>query len=1293
MQASLKNMVSQQSIKTEPLISATINSEISFSDNLKPSRDQLSNSTHTQNEDSALLLDYSDSLKTTPNLAQLTEDQSSQAVNSMYNQVSNNENNMIDIAKTDSYNRSLHTRARSYGTSLLDVLNDRANNSNSPNKIHSHTSMIFNHSPTLFDNSAANSLKPTSSVNNIIDISSDQNACPSRSSENVNGQTPSSAINNNFTGSVTRISNESIFGFSSNNHPPPGLDESLSGQSNFYSNSSNTPVDSASNGYSPSTLLRGTLNGNNYSFPLNRLQNSSANISLGRVKQSMLGNTISPELQSEQYWSTSNKTPESNLSSSNQPSSRNFSQVFQPLNGDDIPPVPQLPDLASLNLNNNGNFEVGSGNLVSRGASVPDTWAHKKSNDDNILNYSLDSSGNKSQNANEVLMNSNLFNNNTSKPELGFRTHSRSRTLGNALDSISSGLYGSSLYANNDIKQFSGHLKNMSISGIASLDADINSNDYNICDEFDESLAKDGFGLSQNRHFRQASLGFLGLGRHIGMEKISPSYSSSNLTRIKRGESDASIIGLSNFSSVGRAGTSSLIHGVRPNGSHHISSLSTSGSINVSSELAPTRSLWIGNLEIDITPRDLIEHFGKFGRIESLRTLPDKECAFVNFMRLEDAMRAHDEMQGIQIKNSIIRVGYGKGEGYATSDAQAMQPTRALWVGNISSTTTPSSLRVFFENFGVVESARILGQKSCGFVNFERLEDAVRAKQATNGRELDGMVVRIGYAKVPVRGTEGFTRPRNQVPVAPPLTASGRIAEANAIVGTSTSGLGNEDALEPGVPVMDEALVAFSYATSLPILPTPDTINGLGQTRLREIRKRLDTQCSQNEFDSLFKEAISNIVDLCSDYVGNMLVQKLVERGSFDQKMQIVKAVAPHIASIGVHKNGTWAIQKIIECANAKDHQEVIIEATRPYIPQLLLDQLGNYVVQCCLSFPENRNQFIFDSIHARSWDVAQGRFGARAIRTCLEHANTTRVQQKLIAVVLVLNAVALSTNANGNILITWLLDFSNFPGRFRVIAPQLAGHLRYLCTHKLGSTTILKIIDQREEPDARDLILNTLFFNPEPQVLDDILSDQVHGASVVYKVLCSSCVDDSEKIRIASRVKSSLLPLLQQGVQGYQKLNEVVDSILLNPNLNNVSEPINNNLLPISEYIDNHSLSKNMNEIQYQQSGLNGNGLYSKLSTMQSQMSSITANSDIINLQNYGFDLNNSFNVNDTIANNTFSNQNLNEQVSNSTLNAGSGISIENNSFNEFSSEVSSSQHKPLVNSDDNILENGIEN
>ena len=93
-------------------------------------------------------------------------------------------------------------------------------------------------------------------------------------------------------------------------------------------------------------------------------------------------------------------------------------------------------------------------------------------------------------------------------------------------------------------------------------------------------------------------------------------------------------------------------------------------------------------------------------------------------------------------------------------------PTRALWIGSIPGTTSSSTLLQIFAPFGPVESARVLMHKvsllcsapadtqACGFINFERLDSAVAARNALNGRDILGSdvgAIRIGFARVPTR--------------------------------------------------------------------------------------------------------------------------------------------------------------------------------------------------------------------------------------------------------------------------------------------------------------------------------------------------------------------------------------------------------------------------------------------------------------------------------------------------------------------------------------------------------------
>ncbi|KAF9932580.1 hypothetical protein FBU30_007882, partial [Linnemannia zychae] len=622
---------------------------------------------------------------------------------------------------------------------------------------------------------------------------------------------------------------------------------------------------------------------------------------------------------------------------------------------------------------------------------------------------------------------------------------------------------------------------------------------------------------------------------------------------------------------------------------------STLSSTAAVTQQVPTRSLWIGNVDPNFTTNDLMQVFSPFGPVESLKVIPDKECAFINFTRVEDAMRAKEdisERRGGRIGNTTVRVGYGKAELMNNADAPVLHPTRALWIGNIPASTTPAALHAMFSHFGTIESARVLTHKSCGFINFENMEDAVIAKKVMHGQEVFGPgtgAVRIGFAKVPTkqspsdspspghgdpldissdRMTGASNRTSRQDLDGP--TELDRMLSLMTMAGKNQSTLGGEreptseqdpaferlamlqefnveGETEPAQEPVPAALTEpITYFSTIPAVAEPSPHRRLDAPRLREIRKRLDSgHCTQKELDSLSNECMDECVELCSDYIGNTVMQKLFERCSETQKTKMLELIAPHLASIGVHKNGTWAAQKIIECAKSPAQTELICKHVRPYTPPLLLDQFGNYVVQCCLRLGQSRNGFIFEAMADKFWEIAQGRFGARAMRASLESQHASKRQQKHVAVAVVQNALALATNPNGTLMLTWLLDNSQLAGRYRVLAPRLAPHMATLATHKLASLTILKVINQRQEPDASDIMINSIVHSNQDQVLVEILGDQVHGVSLIQKILASPNVEQQQKHILAEKVKGVLSKLSAQTVQGCKRLLEEVNLVL----------------------------------------------------------------------------------------------------------------------------------------------------
>lgn len=164
------------------------------------------------------------------------------------------------------------------------------------------------------------------------------------------------------------------------------------------------------------------------------------------------------------------------------------------------------------------------------------------------------------------------------------------------------------------------------------------------------------------------------------------------------------------------------------------------------------------------------------------------------------------------------------------------------------------------------------------------------------------------------------------------------------------------------------------------------------------------------------------------------------------------------------------------------------------------------------------------------------------------------------MAAVITLHSVRLATNANGALLLTWLLDTCNFPNRFKTLAPRLVPDLAKLCSHKLASLTVLKLINQRSEPEAREIILNALFNSDDDhRVLKRILEDQMHGPAVIYKVLTSPFVIDQNFADRRAQYVASVRTLLQKlKVQPNQAYKRLMDEVGLLTDRTAATPPIN---------------------------------------------------------------------------------------------------------------------------------------
>ncbi|KAM7419796.1 hypothetical protein PAMA_016746 [Pampus argenteus] len=70
------------------------------------------------------------------------------------------------------------------------------------------------------------------------------------------------------------------------------------------------------------------------------------------------------------------------------------------------------------------------------------------------------------------------------------------------------------------------------------------------------------------------------------------------------------------------------------------------------------RSLWVGNITLEVSEKDLLDLFKTCGEIESIRVLYERFCAFINFKNANMAATALEKLQGVELGNSKLVMRY-----------------------------------------------------------------------------------------------------------------------------------------------------------------------------------------------------------------------------------------------------------------------------------------------------------------------------------------------------------------------------------------------------------------------------------------------------------------------------------------------------------------------------------------------------------------------------------------------------------------------------------------------------------
>ncbi|KAI9364464.1 hypothetical protein DFJ73DRAFT_619984 [Zopfochytrium polystomum] len=150
---------------------------------------------------------------------------------------------------------------------------------------------------------------------------------------------------------------------------------------------------------------------------------------------------------------------------------------------------------------------------------------------------------------------------------------------------------------------------------------------------------------------------------------------------------------------------------------------------NVSS-IPNNRTVYLGGLPPNTSYEDVLNHV-KFGPVEQVKIIEDKNCAFISFIESSAALNFYADSQAkhIQIGGMEVKVGWGKASPCPAKILAAVQSgaTRNVFIGNIDETFNETGLATEFAQFGPVDQVRVLAEKRIAFVHMASVAAAMKA--------------------------------------------------------------------------------------------------------------------------------------------------------------------------------------------------------------------------------------------------------------------------------------------------------------------------------------------------------------------------------------------------------------------------------------------------------------------------------------------------------------------------------------------------------------------------------------
>jgi RNA recognition motif-containing protein len=145
------------------------------------------------------------------------------------------------------------------------------------------------------------------------------------------------------------------------------------------------------------------------------------------------------------------------------------------------------------------------------------------------------------------------------------------------------------------------------------------------------------------------------------------------------------------------------------------------------------RTVYLGNIPSEALAEEILSNV-RTGPIESIRILPEKNCAFISFLDVPSAQIFHTDatLRKLTIGGQEVKIGWGKPSSISASVMLAVQQngaSRNVFLGNLPDDMTREEIEEDLGKFGAIEHIKLIKEKNIAFVHFLSIANAMKAVQ------------------------------------------------------------------------------------------------------------------------------------------------------------------------------------------------------------------------------------------------------------------------------------------------------------------------------------------------------------------------------------------------------------------------------------------------------------------------------------------------------------------------------------------------------------------------------------